>query len=69
MNRMSCNNTERIRELREILRSGVKRIVVDGVVTEYDLAVIRKELDNLIQEDSQQRNRRPRAATIYLGGF
>jgi hypothetical protein len=66
---MSCNNAERIRELREILRGGVKRVVVDGTVTEYDLDVIRKELDRLMEEDAQQRGRRPRAATIYLGGF
>ena len=66
---MSCNNAERIRELREVLRSGVKRVVVDGVVTEYDLEVIRRELARLTEEDSQQRGRRPRATTINLGGF
>jgi hypothetical protein len=69
MDRMSCNNSERIRELREILRGGIKRIVVDGVVTEYDLDVIRQELARLMEEDAQQRSRRPRAATINLGDF
>jgi hypothetical protein len=63
------STTEKISELRSILQSGVRKVVVDGVVTEYDLDAIRRELDHLMQEDQQQRHRRPRASTIYLGGF
>jgi len=44
-------------------------VSVDGESVTYDLAAIRKEIRELQAADPNFRNRRPRAASINLGGF
>jgi hypothetical protein len=63
------DNSARIAAIRAILRSGVRSTTVDGVTTVLDHDTLRKELAQLIGEDESLHDRRPRAASIYLGGF
>lgn len=64
-----ADHSARIAEIRETLRSGVRSTSVDGVSTTLDLEVLQKELQKLIDEDELLHDRRPRCASIYLGGF
>ena len=42
---------------------------VDGETVKYDPAAIRRRIRDLKAEDPNFRNRRPRAASINLGGL
>ena len=64
-----ADNSERIAEIEEILRSGVKTVTVDGVTTSFDLESLRRELRLLRASDDALRGKRPVAARINLGGF
>lgn len=64
-----ADHSARIAEIREILRSGVRATSVDGVSTTLDLDVLRTELQKLIEDDDTLHDRRPRCASVYLGGF
>jgi len=63
-----ADNSQRISEIRSILAAGVKKVVVDGTVVEYDLAQLRKELKDLLRSDDSQRHRRPFVSSIDLSG-
>lgn len=62
-----ANNTDRIAEIREILRTGASTVVVDGTTTTYDFPALRQELRELIAEDDTQRHIKPRVSSINLG--
>lgn len=63
-----ADNSERIAEIRELLRTGAKRTSTDGTSVEFDLASLRQELRQLIAEDDTLAGSRPVASTIRLGG-
>lgn len=58
----------KIAELEAVLQSGVTTININGTVTTVDLNVIRQQLANLRQQSTTERSRKPRIASIYLGG-
>lgn len=60
------DNTARIAEIREILRTGAKRVTVDGTTVDYDFATLRQELRELQAEDSTARHKKPRVSSINL---
>lgn len=69
-----ADNSAAIAQIRAILTAGVSRVVIDGQVVEYDLPQLRRQLAELLQTDTgsnaaANNAARPRAATIYLGGF
>ena len=64
-----ADNATKIATLQAILDAGASGVSVDGESVKYDLAAIRKEIRELKQADPNFRNRRPRAASINLGGF
>ena len=64
-----ANNESKIAELQAILDSGATTIVVDGTTVAVEHASIRKRIQTLKAQDPNFRNRRPRAASIKLGGF
>lgn len=64
-----ADNSERIAEIQELLRSGVSSTNVDGVQTTFDLASLRRELRQLMAEDDTNAGRRPVATNIRLSGF
>lgn len=63
------NHSDRIAEIREILRSGATTVVNDGVTVTLDPDSLRKELRQLMAEDDVERGRRPVASTINLSRF
>lgn len=64
-----ADHTERIAEIQEILRTGVKKVTTDGTTTEYDFAALRGELRRLMADDNTHRGRRPVVSAIKLDGF
>jgi hypothetical protein len=64
-----ADNTRRIAEIREILRTGVVSSNVDGTSMTIDPESLRKELRQLTGEDDTQRLRRPRLSTVNLQGL
>ena len=54
---------------RHSLKGCATIVSVDGQTVKYDMAAIRKEIRELQAADPNFRNRRPRAASINLGGF
>lgn len=64
-----ADNTQRISEIRTILRAGARRVVVDGTTIEYDFEALRAELHELIATDDSLRSQRPVASNIKLTGF
>lgn len=64
-----ADNSVRIREIREILESGVTEDEVDGQRVRYDHRSLRKELQRLLAEDDVGRMSRPRSYRIHLGSF
>jgi hypothetical protein len=64
-----ANNSERITEIQNILRSGVTTGNVDGVQVTLDLNSLRKELRELLDKDNKNRGRRPVASSVKLSGF
>ncbi len=61
------DHSERIAEIREVLRSGVQSTVTDGTTVTFDLASLRRELRELMAEDDTLHGRRPRVSSINLG--
>lgn len=61
-----ADNTARIAEIQEILRTGASRVVKDGVTVEYDLGALRNELRKLQATDNTQKGRRPVISRINL---
>lgn len=61
-----ANNTAKIAELEAILQSGATSVTVDGVVTQIDLAEVRRQLRELRASDDTQKKRRPLATRIRL---
>jgi len=61
-----ADNSERIAEIQNVLRSGAKKTTVDGVSVEYDFAALRAELRRLMADDDIYRGRRPVVSTINL---
>ena len=64
-----ADNTRRIAEIREILRTGVVSSNVDGTSITIDPESLRKELRQLTGEDDTQRLRRPRISSVNLQGL
>ena len=64
-----ADNATKIATLQAILDAGASGVSVDGESVKYDMAAIRKEIRELQAADPNFRNRRPRAASINLGGF
>lgn len=64
-----ADNTDRISEIREILRSGVKSFSNDGTVVTHDFAELRRELRELEAEDDTVGGRRPSSFRADLSGF
>lgn len=64
-----ADNSLRIAEIQELLRTGVSSQSHDGTSTTFDLDSLRKELRQLMATDDANANRRPVASNIYLGGF
>ncbi len=64
-----ADNATKIATLQAILDAGASGVSVDGQSVRYDMAAIRKEIRELKAADPNFRNRRPRAASINLGGF
>ena len=65
---MADNSTE-IAKLERLVNGGVKKTVIDGVVTERDIAVAQSRLRQLKLTDDTQKTKRPFAASIDLSGF
>lgn len=65
---MARDNSERIREITEILEAGASRVDVGGTVTQYDFAALREERKRLERSDDSHRSRRPTFLGINLGG-
>lgn len=61
------DNSQRIREIRQLLESGVRSISVDGTTVQIDTESLRRELRELLREDERFRQLRPAVASIYLG--
>lgn len=61
------DHSERIAEIREILRSGVSSSTTDGTTVQFDLASLRRELRELMAEDDAFCVQRPRVASVNLG--
>lgn len=64
-----ADNTAEITRLRQILRSGVTTMVVDGTTTTIDLNVIRQQLRELERTDDVEGTRKPRVSSLGLGGL
>jgi len=64
-----ADNTQRIAEIREILRSGVASFSNDGTSVTHDFAELRKELRELVASDDTQAGKRPTSFSVDLGGF
>lgn len=64
-----ADNTRRIAEIRETLRTGVVSSNVDGTSMTIDPESLRKELRQLTGEDDTQRSRRPRISSVNLSGL
>ena len=63
------DNTARINEIRELLRSGASSVQTDGTTVSFNLDSLRKELRELEATDDTRKGRRPVASSINLGGF
>lgn len=64
-----ADHSARIAEIQNLLRTGVTEVTVDGVVTKFSPASLRKELRELMGEDDIHAGRKPAARNIYLGGW
>lgn len=62
------DNSERIAEIQEILRSGATSVTNDGHSVTRDLEFLRTELRQLQLEDDTQRRRRPVMLRAKIGG-
>ena len=60
------DNSDRIAEINDILRTGAKRVTVDGTTIDYDFATLRQERRELMAEDDAKRHVKPRVSSINL---
>lgn len=63
---MASDTLERIREIRDILQSGLKTTTVDGIAVNIDHDTLRRELMQL-EIQAGQRKARPAFRQIVLG--
>lgn len=61
-----ADNSARIRQIREILESGIVEDETDGQRTKFDPESLRKELRRLMAEDDVERKKRPSIYRIDL---
>ncbi|GAB5513509.1 MAG: hypothetical protein Rhob2KO_12340 [Rhodopirellula baltica] len=59
----------RIKEIDEVLASGVSTVTIDGTVTKIELDQLRLERRQLIQRLPGLRAARPVVSRVNLGGF
>jgi hypothetical protein len=64
---MPVDHSSRIAEIREILRTGASAVTTDGNSVTFDLAALRRELRELMAEDTTLRHTKPRVSSINLG--
>lgn len=64
-----ADNSTRIAEIEETLRSGVTSYANDGTSVSHDFPELRKELRGLRADDDTVGNKRPTSFTVNLGGF
>lgn len=64
---MPVDNSLRIAEIREILRTGATSVTNDGHSVTFDHDALRRELRELMAEDDVMRHRKPRVSSINLG--
>jgi hypothetical protein len=64
-----ADHSTRIAEIQDVLRTGAKEVVKDGVKVVYDFGQLRRELRQLMSEDPAHNTRRPVCAKINLSGF
>lgn len=64
-----ADNTAEIARLRAILNSGQTSYSVEGQTVNYDLAAIRRRLQELIASDDTETVTRPRVSRIKLDSF
>ena len=62
----AVDHSTRIAEIESILRTGARRVIVDGVTVEHDLSALRRELRKLQLSDDAERSKRPIASRINL---
>ena len=65
----ATDNSKRIAEIDEILRSGARSVSTDGLSVSYDFDTLREERRQLMEADTANRSRRPIASNINLSGF
>ena len=63
------DNSAEIAKLKAILDGAASAVSNDGTSVTFDLEAARRRLQELQAQDTAQQTRRPRAATIWLGGF
>ncbi len=63
-----ADNTAKIAEIREILRSGVKQFSNDGTSFTHDFKELRKELERLIADDDTE-TQTPSVLHVDLSGY
>lgn len=61
-----ANNSARIKEIREVLQTGVSSSTVDGTTTTFDLDSLRRELAQLVAEDDTQKSRKRRLTSVNI---
>lgn len=61
-----ADNSQRIAEIQEILRTGARQITNDGQTITFDFNALRKELRQLMSQDDVNRGRRPSVVSIDL---
>ena len=64
-----ADNATKSAALQSVLDTGATDVSVDGETVKYDPAAIRRRIRDLKAADPNFRNKRPRAASINLGGF
>ena len=64
-----ADHSAEIARIKAVLNTGAEEVVVDGQRTKFDLAALRQRLRELEADDDASAVKRPRAATIHLGGF
>lgn len=61
-----ADNSTRIAEIQDVLRTGAKEVLKDGVKVVYDFGALRSELRKLQATDDTQKGRRPVVSRINL---
>jgi hypothetical protein len=64
-----ADNSTAIADIRAILRQGATTVTIDGQTIVYDFVALRRELRELMADDTADTGRRPVATRITLAGF